>query len=119
MADDMLLEALKALAHPSRLRILQAIAGGECNVGEIEEATGVAQPTLSQQLAILRKAGLVQTRRQAKLVYYSPDGDAIASVARSLGDLAPETALSHPDPHTETGARRPAPGVANFARLNI
>ncbi|MGB3796878.1 MAG: metalloregulator ArsR/SmtB family transcription factor [Alteraurantiacibacter sp.] len=114
MADDVLLQALKAIAHPSRLRILQAISQQECNVGEIEQESGVAQPTLSQQLAILRRAGLVQTRRQAKLVYYSPDAAAIANVTRALGDLAPATALTHPDPD----ARKPAAGVANFARLN-
>ena len=115
MADELLLEALKAMAHPSRLRILQVLAEGECNVGEIEEASGIAQPTLSQQLAILRKAQLVHTRRQAKMVFYAPDADAIARVGQAITDFAPATALSHPDPE----ARRPATGVANFARLNI
>jgi len=115
MTDDQLLDALKAIAHPLRLRILHTLAKGETNVGEIEEATEIGQPTLSQQLAILRKAGLVETRRQAKLVYYSLDAEAMAKVSRALTDLTPAGAL----PELEEGARRPAPGVANFARLSI
>lgn len=115
MSDDQLLDALKAIAHPSRLKILQLLAKGECNVGEIEEATEIGQPTLSQQLAILRKAGLVETRRQAKLVYYSLDMQAVATVSGALAALTPASAIKD----VETGSRRPAAGVANFARLSI
>lgn len=115
MTDDQLLEALKAIAHPSRLRILQALAKGEANVGEIEDATEIGQPALSQQLAILRKAGLVETRRQAKLVYYTLDVQAIGTVTAALADLAPAT---QPEPEG-SGRRKPAAGVANFARLSI
>ena len=115
MDDNQLLEALKAVAHPSRLTILQALSRGELNVGEIEEATDIGQPTLSQQLAILRKAGLVETRRQAKLVYYSLDAHAIGTLGRAFSDMAPASALAE----TEQGGRRPASGVANFARLHI
>lgn len=115
MTDDNLLDALKAIAHPSRLRILQALAKGETNVSEIEEVTEIGQPTLSQQLAILRKAGLVETRRQAKLVYYSLDAQAMGNVSRALSALTPPSAL----PQLEDGERKPAAGVANFARLHI
>lgn len=115
MSDEHLLDALKAIAHPLRLRILKALASGETNVGEIEAATAIGQPTLSQQLAILRKAGLVETRRQAKLIYYSLDAKAFARVRRELSDLAPAAALAGTDPEV----RIPAAGVANFARLNI
>ncbi|WP_338241376.1 ArsR/SmtB family transcription factor [Aurantiacibacter hainanensis] len=115
MTDETLLDSLKAIAHASRLLILQTLAKGERNVGEIEEETGIGQPTLSQQLAILRKADLVQTRRQAKLVYYSLDEDAFARVGAALGNLVPATTRRPADPIT----RGPAPGVANFARLQI
>lgn len=115
MSDEQLLDALKAVAHPLRLKILQALAKGEANVGEIEEATDIGQPTLSQQLAILRKADLVETRRQAKLVYYSLDGEAMARLSRALADLTPASAMAGED----SDARRPAAGVANFARLGI
>ncbi len=117
MTDDLLLESLKAIAHPSRLRILQTLAKGETNVGEIEERAEIGQPTLSQQLAILRKAGLVETRRQAKLVYYSLDARAMAQVSRALSGLTPASAPIDPDPDPDK--RRPASGVANFARLHI
>ena len=115
MTDEALLDSLKAIAHPSRLSVLRTLAKGERNVGEIEEATGIGQPTLSQQLAILRKADLVQTRRQAKLVYYSLDEEALARLGTALGDLVPATTRRP----AETGTRGPAPGVANFARLQI
>lgn len=115
MTDEALLDSLKAIAHPSRLNVLRTLTEGERNVGEIEEATGIGQPTLSQQLAILRKADLVQTRRQAKMVYYSLDEEALARLGAALGDLVPATTRRPADP----GARGPAPGVANFARLEI
>ncbi len=115
MSDEQLLEALKAIAHPSRLRILHALAKGETNVGEIEEATEIGQPTLSQQLAILRKAGLVETRRQAKQVYYTLDAQAMGTVTRALADMVP---AARPEPEG-AGPKRPAAGVANFARLSI
>ncbi|WP_155647654.1 ArsR/SmtB family transcription factor, partial [Erythrobacter donghaensis] len=69
IAEAALVEALKALAHPLRWRILRTLASGERNVGEIEQATGIGQPALSQQLGVLRKAGLVVTRKDAKLVF--------------------------------------------------
>ncbi len=68
ITEDDLIEALKALAHPLRFRILTALAAGERNVGEIEQVTAISQPGLSQQLGVLRKAGLVDTRKEAKLV---------------------------------------------------
>ncbi|HCJ22226.1 MAG TPA: transcriptional regulator, partial [Erythrobacter sp.] len=73
MNDDDLVAALKAVAHPVRLRILQTLSGAERNVGEIDDAAEIGQPTLSQQLAVLRGAGLVATRKDAKLVYYRID----------------------------------------------
>ena len=56
-------ELLRALAHPVRLTILGSLRGCERAVGEIEAITGIGQPGLSQQLAVLRKANLVLTRR--------------------------------------------------------
>ncbi len=63
-------DALKALAHPVRLAILNTLVDAERSVGEIETVAGIGQPALSQQLAVLRNAGLVVTRREAKLVFY-------------------------------------------------
>ncbi len=62
---------LKGLANRNRLLILCHLADGEKSVGALEAAIGLRQPTLSQQLARLREVGLVRTRRNSKLVYYS------------------------------------------------
>jgi DNA-binding transcriptional ArsR family regulator len=113
---DDLIEALKALAHPLRWRILTTLALGERNVGELEQVTGIAQPGLSQQLGVLRKAGLVTTRKEAKLVFYTLAREEMAGVAAALGAMAPAAA---PSPPRESQAQRtPAPGVANFARMS-
>lgn len=64
-------EFLKAVANENRLVILCALAQGEKNVSELEEILGIRQPTLSQQLARLRREDLVKTRRDAKQIFYS------------------------------------------------
>lgn len=63
-------ERLKIFAQPQRLMILSYLLAGEHTVGEIEAATAIQQPALSQQLAELRRAELVETRRAAKQVFY-------------------------------------------------
>jgi DNA-binding transcriptional ArsR family regulator len=62
---------LKALSNGNRLVILCALAGGELSVGELNEQIDISQSALSQQLAILRRDGLVRTRRQSQTIYYS------------------------------------------------
>jgi DNA-binding transcriptional ArsR family regulator len=75
-ADAMRLAALdacalmKVLSNPDRLLLLCELAAGERNVGQLEEALDIHQPTLSQQLAVLREAELVDTRRDGKSIYY-------------------------------------------------
>ncbi|EGF32619.1 Transcriptional regulator, ArsR family [Oxalobacteraceae bacterium IMCC9480] len=61
---------LKALSNPTRLLLLCQIGQGEYCVGELETLTGIRQPTLSQQLTILRAEALVSTRREGKQIYY-------------------------------------------------
>ncbi len=115
MAEDDLIEVLKALAHPLRWRILTTLASGERNVGELEQATGIGQPGLSQQLGVLRKAGLVTTRKEAKLVFYTIAAEEMAEVTTALGQMAPAAAPVTSEPQAQ---RTPAPGVANFARMS-
>lgn len=115
MAEDDLIEALKALAHPLRWRILTTLASGERNVGEIEQAAGIGQPGLSQQLGVLRKARMVTTRKEAKLVYYAIAREELAEVTAALSVMAPVAA---PVPVEPAAQRTPAPGVANFARMS-
>lgn len=61
---------LKTMANPDRLLVLCELAQGERNVGQLEQALGIVQPTLSQQLGVLREARLVDTRREGKHIYY-------------------------------------------------
>jgi len=61
---------LKALAHPVRLMLACTLAEGEFSVGALEERLDIHQPTLSQQLGVLREAGVVETRRDGKQIFY-------------------------------------------------
>lgn len=63
-------ELLRLVATPSRLLVLCQLSQGELSVGALEQATGIRQPGLSQQLAELRQAGLVATRRQSRSIFY-------------------------------------------------
>ncbi|HDZ56408.1 MAG TPA: ArsR family transcriptional regulator [Pseudomonas xinjiangensis] len=62
---------LKVLANPDRLLLLCQMTQGESSVSDLAAATGVEQPTLSQQLTVLRANQLVSTRREGKQVFYS------------------------------------------------
>lgn len=62
---------MKALSNPDRLLLLCHLMQGEIRVGELEELSGISQPTLSQQLGVLREEGLVSTRREGKNIHYS------------------------------------------------
>lgn len=62
---------LKALANPDRLILLCQMTQGEHCVAELEDLTGIKQPTLSQQLTVLREEKLVSTRREGKQIFYS------------------------------------------------
>ena len=63
--------ALKVLANQDRLLLLCQLSQGEMCVSELEEALDIHQPTLSQQLGVLRNEGVVDTRREGKNIYYS------------------------------------------------
>ena len=77
---------LKAISNPNRLMLLCEIAVGERCVGDLEESTGIRQPTLSQQLTVLRKEKLVKTRREGKQIYYSLASDVALSIMKVLYD---------------------------------
>jgi DNA-binding transcriptional ArsR family regulator len=63
--------ALKVLANEDRLLLLCQLSQGEACVGELEAQLDIRQPTLSQQLGVLRAEGVVNTRRDGKYIYYS------------------------------------------------
>ena len=70
-AADMACALLKALANRDRLLLLCHLADGERCVGELETLSGIRQPTLSQQLTVLRTEQLVSTRREGKQIFYT------------------------------------------------
>ena len=61
---------LKLLGNEDRLLLLCQLSMQERTVGELEQLTGITQPTLSQQLGVLRREGLVTTRREGKFIWY-------------------------------------------------
>ena len=74
---------MKVLSNPDRLMLLCQLSQGEKRVGELEEILGIVQPTLSQQLTVLRDEELVTTRRDGKNIYYqiaSPQALAVMNV---------------------------------------
>lgn len=62
---------MRALGNPSRLMILCLLGRGELSVGQINQAVPLAQSALSQHLAVLRRDGLVSTRRASQTIYYA------------------------------------------------
>ena len=63
-------EVLKTLASPRRLEILHRLAGGPLGVGHLAEELRLSQPNVSQHLAVLRAAGLVEAERDGREVRY-------------------------------------------------
>jgi DNA-binding transcriptional ArsR family regulator len=110
-------EFLRQLANPNRLLLLCHIAQAERSVTEIQAELGLKQPALSQQLAELRQAGLVQTRRESRSIYYSIKDARAQAIMDTLyavfcGEGVPRDARS-PRPAT-----RPAGDAAQFARID-
>ena len=64
-------ELFKALAHPARIRILEVLAEGEQSVGALQPLVGIESSHLSQQLGVLRRAGLVTNRKAGSSVIYA------------------------------------------------
>lgn len=64
-------ELFRALAHPARVRVLEILADGERSVGDLQPIVGIELSHLSQQLGVLRRAGLVTSRRERSNVFYS------------------------------------------------
>ncbi|WP_186193827.1 ArsR/SmtB family transcription factor [Burkholderia gladioli] len=78
---------LKAMAQEDRLLLLCQLIEGEQNVGELEAAVGLHQPSLSQHLGVLREEGLVSTRREGKYMYYSLASTEVLSIMQTLSTL--------------------------------
>jgi ArsR family transcriptional regulator, arsenate/arsenite/antimonite-responsive transcriptional repressor len=85
-ANDLHVEAFRALAHLSRLQIFFALvkAGRDMSVGEIQAAVEIPGPTLSHHLDILRRAGLVESRKEERYIYYSVQRERVTTLVRLL-----------------------------------
>jgi ArsR family transcriptional regulator len=78
---------LKALSNPDRLLLLCQLTQGEQCVSDLEQALGIQQPTLSQQLGVLRDEQLVSTRREGKQIFYTITSSEAQAVMQVLYDL--------------------------------
>jgi DNA-binding transcriptional ArsR family regulator len=116
-------DKLKVYAQPQRLMILSCLLRGERTVSEIDVATGIGQPALSQQLAELRRNELVKTRRASKQIWYDLADDKVCLCVRSmeaiLGDERDvekmlNTALKV---NNTKASSTPVAGAAGFARI--
>ena len=80
-------EFFKTLGHPARIRVLELLSEREFAVSEMLPVVGIEAASLSQQLAVLRRAGLVVSRKEGSTVYYSltsPDVAELLAVARRI-----------------------------------
>lgn len=80
-------QLLKALANENRLLILCYLDGKELSVSELNQMLDLSQSALSQHLAVLRRDGLVKTRRESQTIYYSLAGDTASRVIRTLHEM--------------------------------
>jgi DNA-binding transcriptional ArsR family regulator len=114
-------ERLKVFAQPQRLMILSCLLRGERNVGDIAAMTGITQPTLSQQLAELRRADLVRTRKEAKQVWYALADENVGQCVSHMEALFGSGEAPAPGPTanvtTPRAARSDGAGAARFAQV--
>lgn len=93
-----LADLFKAMAHPSRLQILSMLRQGEICVCHIENALGKRQPYISQQLMVLRDAGIVESRKNGLQVYYRISDVRVEKLLdAALGKLDPTSFTPLPD----------------------
>jgi ArsR family transcriptional regulator, arsenate/arsenite/antimonite-responsive transcriptional repressor len=104
---NLTLEVLRALAHPARMEVVAYIAArGPLCVCHLEEDLDYSQPTISKHLGLLRKVGLVESRREGRWVYYSVNEDVLDAARGYLDDLR----LSMHRPHVADHCDEPGAG---------
>ncbi|MGZ6340115.1 MAG: ArsR/SmtB family transcription factor [Candidatus Limnocylindrales bacterium] len=118
-------DVLRTLAHPRRIQILHELADGPTEVGRLAEIIGASQPNVSQHLAALRGAGLVEAERDGRGVRYRlVDADVVVAcglmrdvLARRLTRLGQVAANATPPPSVSAPAvRRAAPPSSGSSR---
>ena len=78
---------LRSLAHRDRLLLLCQLSQGELCVGDLAKTLDIQQPSLSQQLGVLRREGLVSTRREGKQIHYRVADERVLRLLHTLYDL--------------------------------
>lgn len=95
MSERQLIAALKAIADPTRLKILHVLKQkGCCSIGkpvgmcacDIEEQIKLSQPTISHHMAVLKKAGLVQAQKQGLWMWYRRNEKSLRQLADAIGN---------------------------------
>ncbi|MBP7735277.1 MAG: winged helix-turn-helix transcriptional regulator [Spirochaetes bacterium] len=81
---DLVTELLKSIAHPIRMKILCFLMEGEKNVGEIEQQFGSTISNISQHLTVLRKANIIDRRKEANFMFYSIKDNNILKLMETL-----------------------------------
>jgi DNA-binding transcriptional ArsR family regulator len=84
---DLVSDCLKVLSNPDRLKILCVLVEGELNVQQIEIRTNIYQPTLSQQLTVLRNNQIVSTRREGKQIFYQLSDMRVLKIMQTLYEV--------------------------------
>lgn len=93
---------LKLLANPNRLMIACRLLEGEASVGDIEIELGIKQPTLSRELGRLRDDGIIHSRRQSKIVFYTLAHPQMERLIRAICGASSDTA----EHSTQTAVRQ-------------
>jgi ArsR family transcriptional regulator, arsenate/arsenite/antimonite-responsive transcriptional repressor len=102
---NLTLEALRALAHPARLEIVSHFAArGPLCVCHLNEDLHYSQPTISKHLGVLRKAGLLESTRDGRWVYYTINESALDAAAGYLDDLKASMHRPHVADHCDEPA---------------
>jgi len=84
----------KALAHPTRIEVLEQLRGGEQCVNDLQTAIGIDQSTVSQQLALLRSRNIVESRKAGTSVYYRVRDPLIFQLLDSAREICNDQLIS-------------------------
>ena len=87
-APDLLARTLALIGQPARIQILFALEGGEACVCHLEAVLGMRQASISQHLMLLRDAGLVETRREGRNIFYRITRPELVEILRQAAALA-------------------------------
>lgn len=102
-------EFFKTLGHPARIRVLELLSQREYAVGELLPEVGIEATSLSQQLAVLRRAGLVTFRKEGSAVYYSLTSPQVAELLTVARRILTEVLAGQVELLADLQAAAPAP----------